>query len=81
MGSEMCIRDRETLVLAYGEEVRNLAPLKTMLVSPGPTATTMRARAYPGEDPTTLKAPGVVADAVVDALKGDFETGHRLDLR
>lgn len=71
----------ETLVLAYGEEVGNLAPLKTLIVNPGPTATTMRARAYPGEDPTTLKTPGVVAEAVVDTLKGDFETGHRLDLR
>lgn len=71
----------ETLVLAYGDEVRNLAPLKTLIVNPGPTATTMRARAYPGEDPATLKTPGVVADALVDTLKGDFETGHRLDLR
>lgn len=71
----------ETLVLAYGEEVGNLAPLKTLIVNPGPTATTMRARAYPGEDPSTLKTPGVVAEAVVDTLKGDFETGHRLDLR
>ena len=38
----------ETLVLAYGEEVKNLAPLKVAIVNPGPTATQMRARAYPG---------------------------------
>jgi hypothetical protein len=41
----------------------------------------MRARAYPGEDQATLKPPGAVAEAVVDLLTGDFETGHRLELR
>jgi short-subunit dehydrogenase len=71
----------ETLVLSYGEEVKNLAPLKVALVNPGPTATQMRARAYPGEDQATLKPPSAVAAAVVDLLAGDFETGHRLDLR
>ena len=70
----------ETLVLSYGEEVRNLAPIKTLIVDPGATATTMRARAFPGEDPMTLKTPGVVAEAVVGMLKEDFETGHRLEI-
>ena len=70
----------ETLVLSYGDEVRNLAPLKVALVNPGATATEMRARAYPGEDPATVKSPSVVAEAVVELLKTDFETGHRLDL-
>jgi NAD(P)-dependent dehydrogenase (short-subunit alcohol dehydrogenase family) len=71
----------ETLVLSYGEEVRNLAPLKVAIVDPGATATTMRARAYPGEDPATLKPPSAVADAVVAMLNGDFETGHRLEVQ
>jgi NAD(P)-dependent dehydrogenase (short-subunit alcohol dehydrogenase family) len=71
----------ETLALSYGEEVKNLAPIKVALVNPGPTATQMRARAYPGEDPATLKPPAAVAAAVVDLLSGDFETGHRLELR
>ena len=71
----------ETLVLAYGEEVKNLAPFKVAIVDPGATATTMRARAYPGEDPATLKAPSAVAEAVVAMLKGDFETGFRLEVR
>ena len=70
----------ETLVLSYGDEVRNLAPLKVALVNPGATATEMRARAYPGEDPATVKSPSIVADAVVELLQSDFETGHRLDL-
>ena len=70
----------ETLVLSYGEEVRNLAPIKTLIVDPGATATTMRARAFPGEDPMALKTPSVVAEAVVGMLKEDFETGHRLEI-
>jgi NAD(P)-dependent dehydrogenase (short-subunit alcohol dehydrogenase family) len=71
----------ETLVLAYGEEVKNLAPLKVAIVDPGATATAMRARAYPGEDAATLKPPSAVADAVADLLKGDFETGYRLEVQ
>jgi NAD(P)-dependent dehydrogenase (short-subunit alcohol dehydrogenase family) len=70
----------ETLVTAYGEEVKNLAPLKVAIVDPGATATAMRALAYPGEDQATLKAPEVVAEAVVAMLKGDFATGHRLEV-
>jgi short-subunit dehydrogenase len=68
----------ETLVLTYGEEVKNLAQLKVAIVDPGATATAMRARAYPGEDQATLKAPEAVAEAVVAMLKGDFESGYRL---
>jgi NAD(P)-dependent dehydrogenase (short-subunit alcohol dehydrogenase family) len=71
----------ETLVLSYGEEVRNLGSLKVAIVDPGATATTMRARAFPGEDPATLKPPSAVADAMVQLLRGDFETGHRLEVR
>ena len=70
----------ENLVLAYGEEVKNLAPLKVAIVNPGATATTMRAQAYPGEDQATLKPPSAVGDAVVGMLKGDFETGYRLEV-
>jgi short-subunit dehydrogenase len=68
----------ENLVLAYGQEVGNITPIKVAIVDPGATATVMRARAFPGEDAATLKAPGVVADAVVELLKGDFESGYRL---
>ena len=71
----------ETLVLAYGEEVANLAPLKVAIVDPGATATEMRARAYPGEDPAMLKPPGAVAEAVMALLASDFESGHRLEVR
>ncbi|HEX8224815.1 MAG TPA: SDR family NAD(P)-dependent oxidoreductase [Allosphingosinicella sp.] len=71
----------ETLVLAYAEEVRNLSPVRVAIVDPGATATTMRARAYPGEDPATLKPPGAVAEAVLALLERGFETGERLEIR
>lgn len=68
----------ETLVLSYAEEVRNITPVKAAIVDPGSTRTQMRARAYPGEDPESLKPPAAVADAIVEMLRKDFETGHRL---
>jgi NAD(P)-dependent dehydrogenase (short-subunit alcohol dehydrogenase family) len=71
----------ETLALSYAEEVRNLSPVKVAIVDPGSTATVMRARAFPGEDPATLKPPSAVADAVVGLLSRDFETGERLEVR
>jgi NAD(P)-dependent dehydrogenase (short-subunit alcohol dehydrogenase family) len=71
----------ETLALAYAEEVRNVSPVRVAIVDPGATATTMRARAYPGEDPATLKPPEAVAEAVAVLLKRDFETGEWLEVR
>jgi NAD(P)-dependent dehydrogenase (short-subunit alcohol dehydrogenase family) len=70
----------ETLALAYAEEVRNLAPVRVAIVDPGSTATAMRARAYPGEDPAILKPPTAVAEAVIALLERDFETGERVEL-
>ncbi|HEX8307621.1 MAG TPA: SDR family NAD(P)-dependent oxidoreductase [Allosphingosinicella sp.] len=71
----------ETLALSYAEEVRNVSQVRVAIVDPGATATTMRARAFPGEDPATLKPPGAVAQAMVQLLRRDFETGERLEVR
>lgn len=68
----------ETLVGAYGEEVKTISAIRTHIVDPGATRTAMRARAFPGEDPATLKAPGAVADAIVDLLLSDAPSGHRI---
>ena len=70
----------ETLVLSYGEEMRNLGKIRTAIVDPGRTRTDMRARAYPGEDPASVKLPSVVADRLVEILASDFATGERFDL-
>jgi NAD(P)-dependent dehydrogenase (short-subunit alcohol dehydrogenase family) len=70
----------ENLVDSYGEEVKNLSQVRTAVVDPGRTRTTMRAKAYPGEDPATVKEPTVVADAILNMLQTEFESGHRLVL-
>ena len=70
----------ETLLLSYGEEVRNTSAIRVTIVDPGATATVMRARAFPGEDPASLKPPSAVADSIVKLIEGDFESGHRLEI-
>lgn len=70
----------ENLVTSYGEEVKNLSPVRTAIVDPGRTRTKMRAAAYPGEDPATVKEPSVVADAIVQLLKSEFDICHRLTI-
>lgn len=68
----------ETLIGAYGEEVKNISAIRTHIVDPGATRTAMRARAFPGEDPATLKGPEVVGQAIVDLVTADAPTGHRI---
>ncbi len=70
----------EALATSYAQEMQNVTRVKVAIVDPAATRTEMRARAYPGEDAETLKPPSVVADAIVELLAGDFETGHRLAL-
>jgi NAD(P)-dependent dehydrogenase (short-subunit alcohol dehydrogenase family) len=66
----------ETLVAAYGDEMSQISNVRTAIVDPGATRTRMRERAYPGEDPASVKAPEVVADRIAALVAEDFETGH-----
>ncbi|QJU56604.1 SDR family NAD(P)-dependent oxidoreductase [Sphingomonas sp. AP4-R1] len=68
----------ENLILSYGEEMQALGDLRVAIVDPGGTATAMRAKAFPGEDPATLKSPDVVGGAIAALLASDFATGHRM---
>ena len=70
----------ETLVLSYAQEVGNVTSIKVAVLDPGATATRMRALAFPGEDPATLKQPEAVAEALIALLRDDFETGYRLSV-
>ena len=65
----------ENLLLSYGEEVGNLSRVRVGIVDPGATRTKMRARAYPGEDPASVKPPETVADRIVAMVTGDFAAG------
>lgn len=66
----------ENLLLSYGEEVRHVSGIRVALVNPGPTRTAMRARAYPGEDASTLKPPEEVADRIAALAVAGFDPGH-----
>ncbi len=70
----------ETLVAAYGDEMANISTVRTAIVDPGATRTEMRARAYPGEDPASLKAPAVVADAIAALVTRGFDSTEYLAL-
>ncbi len=67
----------DNLLLSYGAEVEKLCNTRVAILDPGATRTEMRARAYPGENPETVKEPTVVADRIAALLTEDFETGHR----
>jgi NAD(P)-dependent dehydrogenase (short-subunit alcohol dehydrogenase family) len=67
----------EVLIDCYAQEVRNVSSVRVAIVDPGATRTAMRARAYPGEDPASVKLPGVVADRVVALLGEQFASPHR----
>ncbi len=66
----------ETLLAAYGDEMEQISKVRTAIIDPGATRTAMRHKAYPGEDPKSVKEPSVVADRIVALLVEDFATGH-----
>ena len=67
----------DNLLVAYAQEVERISTTRVAIVDPGATRTTMRARAFPGEDPQSLKPPEAVAARIVALLSEDFPTGHR----
>jgi NAD(P)-dependent dehydrogenase (short-subunit alcohol dehydrogenase family) len=67
----------EVLVDCYAQEVRNTSKVRVAIVDPAATRTAMRAKAYPGEDPATLKEPAVVAARLVALLGEQFASPHR----
>jgi NAD(P)-dependent dehydrogenase (short-subunit alcohol dehydrogenase family) len=67
----------ENLLATYAAEVERLAPLRVAIIDPGATRTQMRARAYPGEDPASVKPPEVVADRLVALIAAGFDSLHR----
>jgi NAD(P)-dependent dehydrogenase (short-subunit alcohol dehydrogenase family) len=58
----------ESLIATYGLEVGAITGIRTHIIDPGATRTTMRARAFPGEDPATVKPPEDVAAKIIAAL-------------
>ncbi|NNC59928.1 MAG: SDR family NAD(P)-dependent oxidoreductase [Erythrobacter sp.] len=67
----------DNLLESYAREVEKIGNVRVAIVDPGATRTDMRARAYPGEDPQTVKEPSVVGDRIVALVQEDIPTAHR----
>ena len=67
----------DNLLESYAQEVEKISKVRVALVAPGATRTAMRAKAYPGEDPQSVKDPATVADRLVELLVNDFTGFHR----
>jgi NAD(P)-dependent dehydrogenase (short-subunit alcohol dehydrogenase family) len=68
----------ETLLGAYADETAFTNRIRVHIVDPGATRTRMRANAFPGEEPESVKPPEVVARAIVDRLTADVPTGEKV---
>lgn len=68
----------EELVLTYAAESK-ISGVKVNMVDPGPIATHMRAKAVPGEDPSTLPTPADIAPLFVELASPTNErSGERV---
>lgn len=68
----------ETLLGAYADETAFTKRIRVHIVDPGATRTRMRALAFPGEEPESVKPPEAVAPAILDLLTGDSATGAKV---
>jgi NAD(P)-dependent dehydrogenase (short-subunit alcohol dehydrogenase family) len=55
----------EAMVATWAAELANTS-VRVNLLSPGPIRTSMRAQAFPGEDPNSLRPPEAITDSFVD---------------
>ena len=67
----------DNLLNAYAQEVEKIGNVRVATIDPGATRTAMRAKAYPGEDPATVKPPEDVAARILELLVNDYPTRHR----
>ncbi|GAO55677.1 SDR family NAD(P)-dependent oxidoreductase [Novosphingobium sp. MD-1] len=67
----------DNLLESYAQEVRAISNIRVTVLDPGATRTKMRARAYPGEDPNSVKAPAVVAGRIVALVQETHDSPHR----
>ncbi|MES2137554.1 MAG: SDR family NAD(P)-dependent oxidoreductase [Pseudomonadota bacterium] len=68
----------EALLGAYADETAYLGRIRVHIIDPGATRTRMRANAFPGEEPESVKPPEVVAKAVLDRLAADVPSGEKI---
>ena len=68
----------ECLLGAYADETEYLGRLHVHILDPGATRTRMRANAFPGEEPESVKPPQVVADAILGRIITDAPNVERV---
>jgi len=68
----------EALLGTYADETAYTGRIRVHIVDPGATRTRMRALAFPGEEPETVKPPETVAAAVVERLASDVPSGEKI---
>ena len=68
----------EALLGAYADETAFTNKLRVHIVDPGATRTRMRALAFPGEEPDSVKPPEVVAQTIVERLSAGAPTGEKM---
>lgn len=67
----------DNLLESYGQEVEKISKVRVAVLDPGATRTAMRAKAYPGEDPQTVKPPVEVAERIVELVVNGYDANHR----
>ena len=67
----------EALLASYADEVEAAGRIKVAIVDPGATRTVMRARAFPGEDPASVKPAAVVGGRLAQLIADGFVNRHR----
>src|SRR4051794_4234602 len=68
----------ETLLGAYADETAYTGRVHVHIVDPGATRTRMRALAFPGEEPESVKPPEVVARGIVERLAAEAPTREKV---
>lgn len=66
----------EGLAQVFADELANTSKVRVNLINPGATRTTMRAQAYPNEDPQQLKTPTARAPLYIWLLSDAAATHH-----
>ena len=70
----------ETMTQVWAAELANTS-VRVNLLSPGPTRTQMRALAFPGEDPLSLKTPVALTDTFLELASADCQRhGEMVDV-
>lgn len=62
----------ESLVKTYADEIEK-TNIRANLINPGPVATDMRAKAYPGEDPASITQPHELSELFIEMASPWYE--------